>query len=349
MKGEGQLEIELKFQEKMDTEKNICRTCKSTYKTVEIGADCYTCSGVCLKRLAEELGLPTSSSLETVREQWKTKRANKVDTKQRGKSPIKTTSSNKAFLMKPTFSERDCCKAIRPSDGQEREATIVRIKGDEANVVFAGFDDNAIVAIKSLRPSSGKASREAQIAEADKARGNAKPDSNGVPQSETPSSSKWKVGDSCSAIFSEDNTMYEAEISTIDKTEEGREYAIVTFVGYGNQESVWLEDLQSPLKNKEEKEDGQDVTGAKLDNTPLVVLSQRPTTWKAGDHCVAIFTEDSVRYEAEISDILKDEQSGKPYANVVYLGYGNEGNIIKLSTFKMMSLIASLPYFGFPI
>ena len=44
--------------------------------------------------------------------------------------------------------------------------------------------------------------------------------------------------------------------------------------------------------------------------------------WKAGDHCRAIFSEDSGEYEATIVEILKDENA-VPYAQVEFVGYLN--------------------------
>ena len=44
--------------------------------------------------------------------------------------------------------------------------------------------------------------------------------------------------------------------------------------------------------------------------------------WKAGDHCRAIFSEDSREYEATIVEILRDED-GVPYAQVEFVGYLN--------------------------
>ena len=44
--------------------------------------------------------------------------------------------------------------------------------------------------------------------------------------------------------------------------------------------------------------------------------------WKAGQHCRAIFSEDSCEYEATIIEILKDENA-VPYADVEFVGYLN--------------------------
>ena len=43
----------------------------------------------------------------------------------------------------------------------------------------------------------------------------------------------WKVGDACRARWSEDQVVYEATISTVDKSE-GQDYAFVVFTGYEN-------------------------------------------------------------------------------------------------------------------
>lgn len=42
---------------------------------------------------------------------------------------------------------------------------------------------------------------------------------------------------------SEDNNEYEAEIKFIGESE-GHEYATVTFIDYGNEETVWVSELK---------------------------------------------------------------------------------------------------------
>ncbi|KAK7808646.1 hypothetical protein U0070_010045 [Myodes glareolus] len=54
---------------------------------------------------------------------------------------------------------------------------------------------------------------------------------------------QWKVGDKCSAIWSEDGCIYPATISSIDFK---RETCVVVYTGYGNREEQNLSDLLSP-------------------------------------------------------------------------------------------------------
>ncbi|KAF3821738.1 hypothetical protein GH733_009780 [Mirounga leonina] len=54
---------------------------------------------------------------------------------------------------------------------------------------------------------------------------------------------QWKVGDKCSAIWSEDGCVYPATIASIDFK---RESCIVVYTGYGNREEQNMSDLLSP-------------------------------------------------------------------------------------------------------
>ncbi|NWU96815.1 SMN protein, partial [Upupa epops] len=54
---------------------------------------------------------------------------------------------------------------------------------------------------------------------------------------------EWKVGDSCSAVWSEDGKLYLATIESINRK---RGTCVVTYVGYGNQEKQNLCDLLVP-------------------------------------------------------------------------------------------------------
>ncbi|XP_075397263.1 survival motor neuron protein-like isoform X2 [Tenrec ecaudatus] len=54
---------------------------------------------------------------------------------------------------------------------------------------------------------------------------------------------QWKVGDKCSAIWSEDGCIYPAVITSIDQK---REACVVVYTGYGNREEQHLSDLLLP-------------------------------------------------------------------------------------------------------
>ena len=61
--------------------------------------------------------------------------------------------------------------------------------------------------------------------------------------------SSWKAEMFCRGVFKEDGLEYEGLIKSIESTENGQ-YAVVEFIGYGNQECIWLQDL---FKSKGEK------------------------------------------------------------------------------------------------
>ncbi|NXB42432.1 SMN protein, partial [Leucopsar rothschildi] len=58
---------------------------------------------------------------------------------------------------------------------------------------------------------------------------------------------QWKVGDSCSAVWSEDGNLYLATIASINQK---RGTCVVTYTGYGNQEEQNLSDLLPPASDE---------------------------------------------------------------------------------------------------
>ncbi|CAI9608801.1 unnamed protein product [Staurois parvus] len=75
---------------------------------------------------------------------------------------------------------------------------------------------------------------------------------------------KWRIGDSCNAIWSEDGNLYPATISSIDAK---RGTCIVVYTGYGNNEEQNLTDLRFPDSSEadsDQKDQVQDVNGEEL-------------------------------------------------------------------------------------
>lgn len=62
--------------------------------------------------------------------------------------------------------------------------------------------------------------------------------------------SQWKVGDACSAYWSEDGQLYAATITSLD---EERGTCVVVYTGYGNEEEQNLEDLLSEISEGDEE------------------------------------------------------------------------------------------------
>ncbi|KAF4804315.1 survival motor neuron protein-like protein [Turdus rufiventris] len=74
---------------------------------------------------------------------------------------------------------------------------------------------------------------------------------------------KWKVGDSCSAVWSEDGNLYLATITSINQK---RGTCVVTYTGYGNQEEQNLSDLLPPASD--ETVNGMGHSGENDNETP---------------------------------------------------------------------------------
>lgn len=67
---------------------------------------------------------------------------------------------------------------------------------------------------------------------------------------------QWKVGDACSAVWSEDGNVYLATIASIDQK---RGTCVAVYTGYGNREEHNLSDLLLP--NTVEKENKEQNAG----------------------------------------------------------------------------------------
>ncbi|NXV05509.1 SMN protein, partial [Cettia cetti] len=74
---------------------------------------------------------------------------------------------------------------------------------------------------------------------------------------------QWKVGDSCSAVWSEDGNLYLATIASINQK---RGTCVVTYTGYGNQEEQNLSDLLPPASDETVNEMGH--SGENGNETP---------------------------------------------------------------------------------
>ena len=55
----------------------------------------------------------------------------------------------------------------------------------------------------------------------------------------------------CRGIFKEDGLEYEGLIKSVESTDDGQ-YAVVEFVGYGNQETLWFQELLKVRKFQKE-------------------------------------------------------------------------------------------------
>ncbi|NXW73360.1 SMN protein, partial [Hirundo rustica] len=74
---------------------------------------------------------------------------------------------------------------------------------------------------------------------------------------------QWKVGDSCSAVWSEDGNLYLATIASINQK---KGTCVVTYTGYGNQEEQNLSDLLPPAGDETVNEMGH--SGENGNETP---------------------------------------------------------------------------------
>ena len=71
-----------------------------------------------------------------------------------------------------------------------------------------------------------------------------KVESNEVEKSEP--QKEWKINDFCRAKYIEDDQVYEAQIIAFEESA-GHPYAVIKFLGYGNDDNIWIENLMESL------------------------------------------------------------------------------------------------------
>ena len=219
----------------------------------------------------------------------------------------------------------------------EYEATLMNFgDNNRVQIHFIGMDIDQDMHLTELKSSHGEEARKDQR--------------NKFQLSKSPKKKEWEVGMPCRALFVEDGAEYEGEILNIDSTEDGDKYVIVRFVGYGNEESIWLDDVLPSAGPEAAQRQIQEMNGeiaaddqitpaeepiqeVKVENPPIVEDApavqlapaepeQKAVDWKIGMFCRAIFSEDGLEYEGEIKEMnFSDEHQ---YAMVEFLGYGNQ-------------------------
>jgi len=207
----------------------------------------------------------------------------------------------------------DECRAIFSEDGVEYRAVIESITGTSCVVKYVDYGNSESKPLSELKPAP----------------------------------SKPKVGDAVRAVYSEDSVEYEAVVKSIGESE-GQEYAIVEFVGYGNEDTAWLTDLKpssGPLAVKEQKKAAgvdveeekevppeaakEDAKAPEPQPDPPVPAAEEPVPspqgWEVNEYCRAVYSEDGMEYEGRIMAV--GESEGYKYFTVRFLGYGNEENV----------------------
>jgi len=139
-----------------------------------------------------------------------------------------------------------------------------------------------------------------------------------------------EVGMFCRGVYKEDGLEYEGIVKSIESTDDGQ-YAVVKFIGYGNEEPIWFQDL---LKSKgdearqiQTKEAlGEDVKEPVEETKEILEEDSKESLEdiqpQAGWFCRGVYKEDGLEYEGIVKSI--ESTNVGPYAVVQFLGYGNE-------------------------
>lgn len=164
------------------------------------------------------------------------------------------------------------CRALSTQIGMECEGIVKSIDEADGNkyavVQFLGYgiETEESVWLVNLMPSQGEDARKKQI--------------ENIPSAATDTvdaGAKWKVGDECRAVFEVDNLEYEGTIEELAAAED-RQYAIVKFIGYGDVQSVWAENILAS-KGKEARDAQMAAAAAELGETieePQPAVPEKP-------------------------------------------------------------------------
>ena len=269
-----------------------CFKCNSKFKVTQVEPGIYCCGGFCLKHYRQRKDM----ALE--------------------KGKMAPSAPQETSLK---FKVGDFCRGTYAEDGVEYEGKIIAMqqepssRDEYATVLFLGYGNEATLWTSELKPSLGE---EARSKQADAAAQEETP----AEATLKPKSRQWNVDDPCRSIYSVDQIEYEGVIKDIKADpDSGSKYAIVEFIGYGNQETVWFEDL---MASSGESARMKQIAEAGADSSSSSPERSSPTVWKAGDRCRAIFSEDHLEYEGVLTTVDASED-GKKYATIEFYGYGN--------------------------
>merc|ERR1711962_1331564 len=133
------------------------------------------------------------------------------------------------------------------------------------------------------------------------------------------------VGMFCRGIYKQDGLEYEGIVRSIASTDDG-EYAVVEFIGYGNEEPIWFQDL---IESKGEEARDKQRKEALEEETPTVISEDTKEQGedvedgpREGWYCRGIYKEVGLEYEAVVRSI--ETTNVGSYAVVEFLGYGNQ-------------------------
>ena len=133
------------------------------------------------------------------------------------------------------------------------------------------------------------------------------------------------LGDHCRTRWKEDGRTYEGTILSVEPSD-GYFYATVEFVGFGNHETAWFNEMIPSLgegsRKAQEKEalgetPENPATNEKESNGELHSPSSSPVedltgiTWKENARCRAVYKADGQAYEATLKEIYPKTGEGK--------------------------------------
>jgi len=139
-----------------------------------------------------------------------------------------------------------------------------------------------------------------------------------------------EVGMFCRGVYKEDGLEYEGIVKSIESTDDGQ-YAVVQFIGYGNEEPIWFQELLKSkgdeARQKQTKEAlGEDAKEPIEESKEALGEDAKESVEedipKAGWFCRGVYKEDGLEYEGIVKSI--ESTNVGPYAVVQFLGYGNE-------------------------
>ena len=125
-----------------------------------------------------------------------------------------------------------------------------------------------------------------------------------VSEAKVQSETEWKIGMNCRAKYSEDGVEYEAEITGMESTV-GHPYAIVKYIGFENEESVWIENLL-PSAGEEARQAQRELVGKAEDCNQNPVTDADVPNEK--NSCIQVLVQDNFdKNSSDDGKVVKNE------------------------------------------
>ena len=151
------------------------------------------------------------------------------------------------------------------------------------SVKIIGYETDETIWLQDVKKTKGEEARQKQFKEAkgmpDIKETTAPPNKSGDDNTKINEAATWQAGMFCRGIFQADGLEYEGLIKSIASSDNGN-YAVVQFIGYDNEETIWLQNLLESKGDEARQKQTKESKG-----TIAINGQEAKKKWKIGDHC----------------------------------------------------------------